>query len=181
VRFNGAVERAERERIMRQGVVLPDTPRDRRERAALDEDLRSISAGGPVRLRLRSFRPSADAYLAASRGPLPYMVRLHEIERRVEALEERCGEDWRALAGAERDPEAFAREWSAHASSLSFDELNELIDRHNRWYPVEARLPMDPVTGDFVLVNGRDYRLAHLDAGWVLGRFPARRELAAGS
>jgi hypothetical protein len=179
VGFNGVVERAERERIMRQGVILPETPRDRRERAALDEDIRSMSTGGPVRLRLRSFRPSADAYLAASRGPLPYMVRLHEIERQVGVLEERCDEEWRSLAASEPDPEAFAREWSLHASSLSFDELNDLIDRHNRWYPVEARLPMNPATGDFVLVNGRDYRLPHLDAAWILERFPPLRERAA--
>jgi hypothetical protein len=25
--------------------------------------------------------------------------------------------------------------------------LNELIDRHNRYYPIEADLPMDPKTG----------------------------------
>lgn len=172
------MERREREWILRQGVVLPETPRERRERAGLDDDLRSIAAGGPIRLRMRSFRPSADAYLAASRGPLPYMVRLHEIERRLEALEERCGEDWRALARAEPDPTAFGRAWSAYAASLDFDDLNDLIERHNRWYPIESRLPMDPVTGDFVLVNGRDYRLAPLDAGWVLERFPPRREAA---
>ena len=52
--------------------------------------------------------------------------------------------------------------------------MNDLIARHNRWYPVEARLPMDPRRGDFALVNGRDYRRRRtLDAEWVLERFPA--------
>jgi hypothetical protein len=32
---------------------------------------------------------------------------------------------------------------------------------------------MDPRRGDYALVNGRDYRLAPLDADWVLERFPA--------
>ena len=32
---------------------------------------------------------------------------------------------------------------------------------------------MDPRRGDFVLVNGRDYRLRPLDARWVLERYPA--------
>jgi hypothetical protein len=54
-----------------------------------------------------------------------------------------------------------------------FDEVNDLIDRHNRWYPAESRLPMDPRRGDFALVNGRDYRLEPLDTEWVLERFPA--------
>jgi hypothetical protein len=51
--------------------------------------------------------------------------------------------------------------------------LNDLVDRHNRWYPVESRLPMDPCRGDYALVNGRDYRLEPFDAEWVLGRWPA--------
>ena len=59
------------------------------------------------------------------------------------------------------------------AERWSFSEVNDLIDRHNRWYPMEARLPMDPRTGDFVLVNGESYRKRPLDARWVLERFPA--------
>ena len=50
--------------------------------------------------------------------------------------------------------------------------MNDLIDRHNHWYPVEARLPMDPMTGDHALVNGEHYSKRPLDATWVLGRFP---------
>ena len=42
--------------------------------------------------------------------------------------------------------------------------MNDLIARHNRWFPAESRLPMDPRRGDFALVNGRDYRLEPLDA-----------------
>ena len=59
------------------------------------------------------------------------------------------------------------------AAAWRFDEVNDLIARHNLWYPVEARLPMDPRRGDFALVNGRDYRLRPLDAEWVFERFPA--------
>ena len=62
---------------------------------------------------------------------------------------------------------------SRTARSQAFDELNDLIGRHNRWCPVESRLPMDPRRGDYALVNGRDYRLDELDTAWVLERFPA--------
>ena len=31
---------------------------------------------------------------------------------------------------------------------------------------------MDPRRGDYALVDGRDYRLEPLGAGWVLERFP---------
>lgn len=168
------MERAEREAIMRQGVVRPETPRQRRERAALEEDLRTISLRGkPLPVRARHFRPAADAYLLATRGPLSYMLRLREIEQRIEEHEAALEEAWRELADAcGDDAERFRREWIATARAHSFDEVNDLVERHNRWYPAESRLPMDPRTGDHALVNGRDYRLSRLDASWALERFP---------
>lgn len=167
---------------MRQGVVLPETSRDRREQAALDEDLRSIALRGkPVSLRLRNFRPAADSYLAAARGPLAYMLRLRAIETQIADHEARLAEAWHALAvRCGEDTDRLAREWRATADGWSFFEVNHLIDRHNRWYAVESRLPMDPRTGDCALVNGRDYRLSPLDADWVLERFPAALAAAAG-
>jgi hypothetical protein len=172
------MDKAERDAILRQGVVLPETPRQRRELAALAEDLETITLRGkPLPVRARAFRPTAEAYLVATRGPLPYMLRLREIEQGMAALESSLEEAWRALrAECVDEPERFSREWMARARRLRFDELNDLIDRHNRWYPAESRLPMDPRTGDYALVNGRDYRLTPLDASWVLERFPAEPE-----
>lgn len=174
------MEKAERELIMRQQVVLPQTPRERRELAALDEDLKAISfTGTPFALRLRNFRSSAEAYLASSGGPLPYMLRLREIERQTAAQEAKLHEAWRALADESTgDHRLFAERWRSIAGAWPFDELNDLIERHNRWYPVESRLAMDPRTGDYVKVNGRDYRCEHLDASWALERFPPTLDLA---
>jgi hypothetical protein len=73
------MNRRERERIMRQGVVLPETPRDRANLAGLEQDVRdSPFKGRAVPLRLRNFRPDADSYLASLGGPRPYMARLRE-------------------------------------------------------------------------------------------------------
>jgi hypothetical protein len=169
------VEKAERDAILRQGVVLPETPRQRRERAALEDDLRTIAlTGKPLPVRARMFRPTAEAYLVATRGPLPYMLRLREIEQRIEEHDRRLREAWRELAAdCAAEPARFPREWVSRATQEAFDEVNDLIDRHNRWYPVESRLAMDPRRGDYVLVNGRDYRLEPLDGLWVLDRYPA--------
>jgi hypothetical protein len=173
------MRKSERDAILRQGVVLPETPRQRRELAALAEDLESIPlTGKPLPVRARAFRPTAEAYLVATRGPLPYMLRLREIERGTAEAEGSLQVAWEGLAvECAADPIRFHREWAARAQTLRFDELNDLIDRHNRWYPAESRLPMDPRTGDYALVNGQDYRLALLDAEWVLERFPAELEL----
>jgi hypothetical protein len=174
------VEKAERDAILRQGVVLPETPRQRRQRAALEEDLREIPlTGRPLPIRVRHFRPTAEAYLVATRGPLPYMLRLRAIEQRVEEHDSELAEAWHALADeVAGDAEAFADAWRTHAATAVFDEVNDLIERHNLWYPAESRLPMDPRTGDYALVNGRDFRLEPLDADWVLERFPPVLRLA---
>ena len=111
---NSVVDKAERDAILRQGVVLPETPRQRRELAALEEDLESIALRGkPLPVRARAFRPSAEAYLVATRGPLPYMLRLREIEQGTAELEDSLREGWEALAvDCADEPERFRREWT---------------------------------------------------------------------
>jgi len=153
---------------MRQGVVLPETPRDRRNLEALETDLRdSPLKGGELPLRLRNFRPDAGSYLASLGGPLPYMARLRDIDALTVEHELRLAAASEEIGG---DPEA----WRELAHSWDFGDVNDLIDRHNRWYPAESRLPMDPRTGDYALVNGRSYRRRPLGASWVLERFPSR-------
>ncbi len=164
---------------MRQGVVKPETPRERQQREGLVEDMSSSPlTGRPLPVRLRNFRPAADGYLLALGGPLPYMQRLRAIDDQTAAHESELRRVWEELAGEEHEPEAFAQRWRETADDWSFHEVNDLIDRHNRWYPVESRLPMDPKRGDYALVLGRDYRREPLDAAWVLERFPADLVLA---
>jgi len=151
---------------MRQGVVLPETPRQRRDLAALEQDLvEHPLTGRALRLRYRNFSPDAGSYLASLGGPLPYMVRLREIAVRMERHE-------RELAELHAELGADAAAWRARAERYDFTEVNALIEQHNRWFPAEARLPMDPRTGDYALVNGERYSRRPLDAEWVLARFP---------
>jgi hypothetical protein len=168
------VDRRERESIMRQGVTRVETPRDRRERAALEEDLQeSPLAGRPLRRRLRNFRPDASAQLTAIGGPLAWMRRLRRIELALGEHEVRLREAWDELdAECGGDAKWFAREWEALADRWSFGDVNDLIERHNRHFPAESRLPMNPRTGDFVLVNGRPYTREPIGPDWILERFP---------
>ena len=166
------MERREREAILRQGVTRPETPRDRREREALAEDIQGNPlTGEPLRRRWRNFRPDADAQLAALGGPLAWMRRLRAIELEIELHETQLAEALEELqlewSGAE-----LGRRWHLVAESWDFSEVNDLIERHNRHYPTESRLPMNPRTGDFVLVNGRPYTREPLNASWILSRFP---------
>jgi hypothetical protein len=166
------VERREREAIMKQGVSSPETPRDRRERAALAEDIRGNPlAGQPLRQRLRNFRPDASAQLAALGGPLAWMRRLRAIELAIGLHETQLAEALAELR-QEASGEGLERRWRELAAGWDFSEVNDLIERHNRHFPAESMLPMNPRTGDFVLINGRPYTREPLDADWILTRFP---------
>jgi hypothetical protein len=168
------VERREREAIMRQGVSRPETPREREEREALEEDLRdSPVAGKPLRRRLRNFRPGADAAIQALGGPLAWMRRLRTIELLIDEHEQRLAEARAELRAAHPDDAEFTRAWRHLAAIWSFRDVNDLIERHNRNFPAEARLPMNPRTGDYVPVNGRPYTREPLGPEWILERFPA--------
>jgi hypothetical protein len=168
------VDRKERERILRESGVREATVRERAERSLLEQDLEgSPLKGNPLPRRPRNFRPAVDLYVASLGGPLPYMRRLRQIELETEEHERRLAGAWRQLADECRgDAAAFGRRWRERAERWSFDAVNALIERHNLWYPAEARLPMDVRSGDFVPVGGRSYRREPLGPGWVLRRFP---------
>lgn len=182
-RHNNAVERWERERILGEWGVRDGTVKSQAERRALEEDLEgSPLRGRPLRRRYRNFRQDAASYVASLGGPLPYMVRLREIHEQTVAHERWLEAAWLELAAeCLGDAAAFERRWRAAAERWNFFEVNDLIERHNRYFPIEARLPMDPKTGDYVLLAGKPYRRRPLDGGWVLERFPPalRRARAA--
>ena len=134
-----------------------------REKLLAELDLNPLTKR-PLKRRIRRFRPEPDRYLASLGGPLPFMRRLRQIDDEIDALTRRLAE-----AYADRTD---AAAWRRLAERWDFGEVNDLIERHNRYYPIEARLPMDPRTRDYVKIGGRSYRREPLDAAWILKRFP---------
>jgi hypothetical protein len=164
----------EAKEIMSQGAIRPETARDREERRILEEELATSPVRGePLQPRLRNFRPDADASIRALGGPALWMRRLRAIEDALDQHEYQLRAAWQELGETARDAAEFRRLWLDAARSWSFAEVNELIERHNRNFPAEARLAMDPRTRDFVKVNGRSYKREPLDEAWILARFPA--------
>jgi hypothetical protein len=107
------------------------------------------------------------------------MRRLRAIEDELDRHEAELADAWHGLAAEASDPDEFARSWQETARTWSFARVNELIDRHNRNFPVESQLPMDPRTRDFIKLNGRSYEREPLDEQWILSRFPADPVAAA--
>jgi hypothetical protein len=162
------MERSEREAILWEGVSRQEVRRERAEQKAAEELEGSPLAGRPLRQRYRNFRPSVDSYVTSLGGPLPWM-------RRLRLIDELTADHERRLEGAYGEQRGRPDLWEETVSRWDFYSVNELIDKHNRYFPIEARLPMDPRTRDFVLVGGRPYRRELLGAGWALARFPPGR------
>ncbi len=174
------VDRKERAAILGDWGVRDQSLIESAEERALKRDLEGSPLRGKALPRRPTLRPAADSYVSSLGGPLPYMVRLREIEAETVRHERELDAAWRRLAEeCGPDAELFARRWRQKAARWNFFAVNELIERHNRWYPVESRLRMDVRSGDFALVNGRPYRREPLDEAWVLERFPASLGVAS--
>ncbi len=142
---------------------------ERRVIRSLDGETRH---GQPISQQELHRERSVEGYLRG--GVMPrWMERLRDIEVGIRQHRRRLAADREWLAEQHAgDPERFAAEWRAMVRARSFDDVNDLIRDHNEWYPVERQLPMDPVTGEYVLIAGRPYRREELTADWALSEFP---------
>ena len=145
------------------------SPVERRVLRALDgEDRR----GQPISQQELHRERSVEGYLRG--GVMPrWMERLRDIEVGIRQHRRRLAADREWLAEQHQgDPERFAAEWRALVQARSFDDVNDLVRDHNEWYPVERQLPMDPRTGEYVLIAGRPYTRDELTPEWALAEFP---------
>jgi hypothetical protein len=170
VRHDGSVQKRRTtpprpEDVIGEWGICDVTPPSAAERQALaaEHELNPL-AGKALKRRIRAFGAQAHSYVASLAGPPLYMQRARLIDEEIERHRERLAEAYE-LCREDRE------EWRRVAERWSFAEVNELIERHNEWYPVEARLPMNPKTRDYVEVGGRPYRRELLDADWILRQF----------
>jgi hypothetical protein len=108
----------------------------------------------------RNFTLTLEERLQAYAQGVPgYMRR----RRRIEDLEER-------LIGRLAEAEAPAEEAASAEFTAELAQLNDLIGRHNRYYPIEARLPID-VRSKRLFERGAPWRpLPPVTAADLLGR-----------
>jgi hypothetical protein len=86
----------------------------------VDERIRALTIGAPAyAIRKRKIEDTEEKWVDA----------LVELRAKLEAKGTPGGEIARALR--------------AKAETFDYRKLNELVASHNRWYPVEANLPMD--------------------------------------
>ena len=90
----------------------------------------------------RNFTITLGDKMRAAGGPTAYMTR----RRTIEDLEDELITVVIALVASD-DPNAIAAGLARSPIVRRLARLNSLIATHNRYYPSEANLPMDPRTG----------------------------------
>ena len=127
------------------------------------------------RIARRSLRNTSTVEQYLQAGVVPrFIERAQQIETETRRHRQRLERayEW-ARAQHVDDPEGFAARWTEIAEHWRFDDVNDLIDEHNRWYPAERRLPLNPRTGDYLTIGNRDWRRYQLGSAWILRQFPA--------
>jgi hypothetical protein len=116
----------------------------------------SVQSADPI----RNFTLTVDERIRALTIGVPaYAARKRKIEdleaRFVTELVERHA---KLVAKAkEKSSQAIDRALDAAARALPLETLNRLVADHNRWYPIEANLPLDRISREY-LVYGRPWR-----------------------
>jgi hypothetical protein len=140
-----------------------------------------VTEGRPLPQRFRLGPAELDRYLAGQLQGLAYMRRLRAIEDEEARHLRELRKAWTTLAEESGDDAAFALAWREVAAGWSFRRINDLVAKHNAYYAIEARVPMNPRTGTYA----RNWTRARYDAEWILERFPPSltraRELLPGT
>jgi hypothetical protein len=114
----------------------------------------------------RNFTITLQDRVRAAGGPPAYMRR----KRTIEDLEESLLRGIRKLA-AKLETRERAALLAAAETHLDATEINRLIAIHNRFYPIEANLPMHPRTGALI-ERGRPWKpLAPITLAELVDRF----------
>ncbi len=115
-------------------------------------DLPKELEGKPLKIHHRNFSVSADKEIQSyiSRAP-EFAIRARRIEDAIERLYSNLENQYNKLnAEYGIDSIVFKEKWTDIIDNVELDEINELIDKHNKYYPIEAGLPLDPMSGQYM-------------------------------
>ena len=148
--------------------------------ARIRESIRSAGIEGkPLQLPSLPFRPSSESVLKGLIGPPAWSVRLKRIHDGRTELTARLDAAWadqaRRCCGR---PEEFARRWCTYIHALDLAALNALIEKHNAYYLIEARIPVSYPSGRYIIPEGIEYPQKRITAERLLEDYPADLDMA---
>ncbi len=160
--------------LPRRGSRRIDSPRENELARRLQETAPAAEiAGRRLAIHASPFGMNVADYLRAAAGPPAWSRRLVRLQALEAELHEQLAAAWREhhqrFAGR---PDALAGAWRTHLSALDLAALNELIDKHNAYYPIEAGLRMQWPSGRYLLPSGVHYPLEHVTVESLLAEYP---------
>ena len=116
----------------------------------LNSDLPERVKGKPQEIRQKNFTIPLEQRIRSYLDAPEFALRARKIEDAIEELMEALALEYADMIKVlQKNPEIFAQKWTV-IDSLELNELNGLIEKHNRYYPMEANLNMD-VSGHYLL------------------------------
>jgi hypothetical protein len=132
-------------------VIDDDRDRDRDVNGPAPRDDASPSAlnsADPI----RNFSLNVDERIRALTIGVPaWAARKRKIEDDQERFVAELVAVHDELVATKRTSEQIEIALFAAANALDLEKLNDVVRRHNRYYPVEANLPMDRQTGSYLV------------------------------
>ncbi|MBK8255255.1 MAG: hypothetical protein IPK82_21660 [Polyangiaceae bacterium] len=113
---------------------------------------------------------SLEQRLRAAGGPPAYMRRKRRIEDLEKKFTAELSDVYTKLVRENLEPHAIRNVLIHHAGALDLALLNDLIEKHNRYYPIEANLRVDVKTRRVMDLDGPFEPLTHISAESLVAR-----------
>ena len=137
------------------------------------QDIPDHIKGKPLRIPQFNFTISLENKVRSMFGPPHYATRARRIETITDKLMKDLTFEYASMIDRYGDaPEVFSQKWKELISSLELDELNNLIDKHNTYYPIEAKLQIDPDSGAPLVGSVPWEPIEKISMEGLLKRFP---------
>ncbi|MDY6910966.1 MAG: hypothetical protein SVM79_01200 [Chloroflexota bacterium] len=133
--------------------------------------------GKPLKIPQFNFTIPLENKVRSVLGPPHYASRARSIETITHRLLEDLTFEYARMTDEYREkPDLFASKWKELLHSLELDAVNDLIDRHNTYYPIEANLRIDPDSGAYLNGSIPLQAKEHITVDWLLEKFPPQHE-----
>ena len=130
--------------------------------------------GKPLNIPEFNFTIPLEKKVQALSGPPYYAVRARRIEQLTDQLMEELTVNYsKMMKQFSNSPEVFAQKWKESVESVELDTINDLIERHNNYYPVEANLTIDPKSEALMFGSAPWEPRKKVTKESLLQRFPA--------
>ena len=103
--------------------------------------------GRPVHIASTPFKLSEAEVIKGLYGPPAWSVRLGRIERWEAEAQAAIDRAWAEAKVEFASADARLRALERAIARLNLGGVNDLIERHNAYFPIEANLPIDYLTG----------------------------------